>query len=125
MTKKVSGEVITPDPATTLFVYGSLLDAAHREQVLGRGVPTMAATIRDYERGRKRYFYLRKRQGIDTPGLVLLDLTERDFTLIDVYESVPILYTREQVEVFDSDGMRLRCWAYLPTKRVLTGQNES
>jgi gamma-glutamylcyclotransferase (GGCT)/AIG2-like uncharacterized protein YtfP len=125
MTKEESGEVITSDPATTLFVYGSLLDAAHREQILGRRVTTVAATIRDHERGRKRYFYLRKRPGIDTAGLLLLDLTLRDFTLIDIYEVVPILYTREQVEVVDGDGMPLRCWIYLPTVRVLTGQGSS
>lgn len=125
MTKEESSKVSTPDLATTLFVYGSLLDAAHREQILGRRVTTMAATIRDYERGRKRYFYLRKRPGIDTPGLLLLNLTLRDFTLIDIYEDVPILYTREQVEVVDGDGMPLRCWIYLPTARVLTSQSRS
>ena len=112
--------VIKPDPGSTLFVYGSLLDAAHREEILGRRVSTVAATIRDYERGRKRYFYLRKRPGIDTPGLLLLELSARDFTLVDDYENVPILYVREQIEVFDEAGIPLRCWIYLPTARVLT-----
>jgi tRNA nucleotidyltransferase/poly(A) polymerase len=124
MTKEEPGDVIPPAPATTLFVYGTLLDAGHREQILGRRVGTMTATIRDYERGRRRYFYLRRRPGIDTPGLLLLDLTGRDFTLIDIYEAVPRLYTREQVEVVDPNRMPLRCWIYLPTVHVLTGQNQ-
>jgi gamma-glutamylcyclotransferase (GGCT)/AIG2-like uncharacterized protein YtfP len=124
MTKEEPGDVIPRDPATTLFVYGSLLDAVHREQILGRRVTTMAATIRDYERGRRRYFYLRKRPGIETPGLLLLDLTARDFTLLDIYEVVPRLYTREQVEVVERNSVPLRCWIYLSTVHVLTGQNQ-
>ena len=112
--------MIKPDPASTLFVYGSLIDEAHREEILGRRVSSVAATIRDYERGRGRYFYLRKRPGIDTPGLLLLELSARDFTLVDDYENVPILYTRERIEVIGEGGIPVRCWIYLPTARVLT-----
>ena len=106
-------------PKSVLFVYGSLLDAAHRVEVIGREVAAIPATIRGYERGRGRYFYLRKRPGRETPGLLLLDLTAPEFAILDRYEEVPVLYTREQIEVSGTDGSPVRCWVYLPTRRVL------
>jgi gamma-glutamylcyclotransferase (GGCT)/AIG2-like uncharacterized protein YtfP len=106
------------DESTTLFVYGSLVDAAVREAVVGRRVETAVAMIRDYERGRGRYYYLRKRSGIATPGLILLNLTPRDFAMLDGYEEVPTLYTREKTEVTDGSGEALRCWVYMPTASV-------
>lgn len=107
------------EPNSVLFVYGSLLDAAHRVEVIGREVATTPATIRGYERGRSRHFYLRKRRGRETQGLLLLGLTAPEFAILDRYEEVPVLYTREQIEVSGADGSPVRCWAYLPTPRVL------
>jgi gamma-glutamylcyclotransferase (GGCT)/AIG2-like uncharacterized protein YtfP len=106
------------DENATLFVYGSLVDAARREAILGRRVETAAATIRDYERGRGRYYYLRKRSGVATSGLILLNLTPRDFAILDRYEEVPTLYTREKAEVTDGSGEMVRCWVYMPTVSV-------
>jgi len=113
--------VDTPDEATTLFVYGSLLDPVRREEILGRRVDVRPATLPDYELARSRYFYIRKRPGISTSGFLLLNLTPRDFLLLDHYEEIPRLYTREQVEVFDEGGNPARCWVYLPTAWTLTG----
>lgn len=107
------------EPNSILFVYGSLLDAAHRKEIIGRDVDTVPATIRGYERGRGRYFYLRKRPGSATTGLLLVGLNAADFTILDAYEEVPLLYTREQADVSDDDGAALRCWLYLPTARAL------
>lgn len=106
-------------PESILFVYGTLLDAAHRAQAIGRSVDTAAATIRDYERARQRHFYLRKRPGSETQGLLLLGLTDSEFAVLDRYEEVPVLYTRERVEVSAADGSPVRCWAYLPTPHLL------
>lgn len=110
-----------PDEATTLFVYGSLLDPVRREEVIGRRIDIMPATLHDYEQGRARYFYIRKHPGISTAGLSLLNLTPRDFQALDRYEEVPRLYTREKVEVFDQSGNQVRCWVYLPTALTLAG----
>jgi gamma-glutamylcyclotransferase (GGCT)/AIG2-like uncharacterized protein YtfP len=107
------------EPNSILFVYGSLLDAAHRSEIIGREVDTVPATIRGYERGRGRYFYLRKRRGSATAGLLLVGLTQADFAILDAYEEIPLLYTREQADVTDGDGAALRCWIYLPTARAL------
>jgi gamma-glutamylcyclotransferase (GGCT)/AIG2-like uncharacterized protein YtfP len=110
------------DEETTLFVYGSLLDPVRRLQIIGRGVDTLPASIHDYQPGRARYFFIRPRRGISTPGLLLLDLTLEDLRRLDRYEEIPRLYTREKVEVCDEGGQKLRCWAYLPTALTLAGK---
>jgi gamma-glutamylcyclotransferase (GGCT)/AIG2-like uncharacterized protein YtfP len=110
-----------PDEATTLFVYGSLTDPLRREEVIGRQIDIMPATLHNYELGRARYFYIRSYPGISTAGFLLLNLTPRDFQTLDRYEEVPRLYTREKVEVFDQSGNPARCWVYLPTALTLTG----
>jgi gamma-glutamylcyclotransferase (GGCT)/AIG2-like uncharacterized protein YtfP len=111
-----------PDEATTLFVYGSLLDPVRREEIIGRRIDMMPATLHDYELGRARYFYIRRHPGIRTAGFLLLNLTPRDFQKLDRYEEIPRLYTREKVEVIDKSGNPLRCWAYLPTALTLDGE---
>jgi gamma-glutamylcyclotransferase (GGCT)/AIG2-like uncharacterized protein YtfP len=110
-----------PDPAATLFVYGSLLDPARREAIIGRRIDTMPATLHNYEPGQARYFYVRRRSGASTAGLLLLNLTPDDFQALDRYEEIPRLYTRDKVEVFDRDGNSVRCWIYLPTVLTLSG----
>lgn len=103
----------------SLFVYGSLLDVAHRAVVLGREVATAPARLEGYERRRDRYFYIVGRTGAGTPGLVLSGLGERDFAVLDRYEEVPRLYTRIEIEVADAGGAALRCWVYMPTTALL------
>jgi gamma-glutamylcyclotransferase (GGCT)/AIG2-like uncharacterized protein YtfP len=120
--RRVEGNAMsTPDPDSdgALFVYGSLLDAAHRAALLGREVAGAPARLEGYERRRARYFYIVERASTDTPGLVLSGLCERDFAVLDRYEEAPCLYTRVKVEVTSADGAPLRCWVYLPTPALL------
>ncbi|HTY55119.1 MAG TPA: gamma-glutamylcyclotransferase family protein [Candidatus Binataceae bacterium] len=102
-----------------LFVYGSLLDPTHRAELIGREVAAVPARIAGYERRRGRYFHIVQRAGVETEGLVLSGLGERDFMVLDRYEEVPRLYTRVKVEVTDAGGMARRCWVYLPTAAAL------
>ena len=111
-----------PAAATTLFVYGSLLDPIRREKIIGRPVEAMPAMLHDYEVGRAHYFHIRKRPGFNTAGSLLLNLTPRDFQALDRYEEIPRLYTREKVEVFDEGGNPIKCWVYLPTALTLGGK---
>jgi gamma-glutamylcyclotransferase (GGCT)/AIG2-like uncharacterized protein YtfP len=108
-----------PDEETTLFVYGSLIEQACREKIIGREVETAPARIRNYERRRGRHFYLVRRAGIETAGHLLLGLTAQDFGKLDRYEDVPRLYTREKTSVIADDGTRVVCWMYVPTERLL------
>ena len=102
-----------------LFVYGSLLDGAHRVSLLGREVAGAPARLAGYERLHGRYFYIVKRAGAVVEGLVLEKLSERDFAQLDRYEDVPRLYTRARVVVAGAGGAELRCWVYLPTAELL------
>ena len=104
---------------SSLFVYGSLLEASLRERLLGRPVRTLPARLPDYERRRGKYFYVVKRVGREVEGLLIFGLDRSDFETLDRYEEVPLLYTRERVEVIAGDGERLRCWLYVPAPRLL------
>jgi gamma-glutamylcyclotransferase (GGCT)/AIG2-like uncharacterized protein YtfP len=107
----------------SLFVYGSLLDAAHRATVLGRQVIAAPARLEGYERRRGRYFYIVELAGGETPGLLLNGLGARDFAVLDRYEEVPRLYTRIEIDVAGADGAALRCWVYMPTPALLEQSN--
>jgi len=107
------------DEDTTLFIYGSLLDQRHRETILGRRFRCLTATVQGYRRERIRYYYLRQHPNAETEGQLLLNLTPDDFRVLDRYEEVPVLYTREKLSVTAASGEAIRCWAYMPTARML------
>ena len=105
------------DP-NALFVYGSLLDEAKRQEILGHRVEVIEARITGFERRRARYNYIIRVEGAETGGLVMLSLTAEDWRRLDAYEEVPDLYTREEVEAVTDEGP-LRCWVYLPTAKCI------
>ena len=99
-----------------LFVYGSLIDPAERIRLLTRIIEAIPARLPNYERGQKRYYFVAKRSGANTDGAILEGLQSRDFEVLDAYEDVPRLYTRERIEVLTLDSRRIECWIYLPTE---------
>jgi len=99
-----------------LFVYGSLMDPAERMLLLARVIEAVPARLPGYERGQKRYYFVAKRAGAITDGAILEGLGPRDFAILDAYEDVPTLYTRERTEVLTLDSRRIECWIYLPTE---------
>ena len=108
---------MTDDTATSddrLFVYGSLVDPAERARLIGRPVDASPARLSGYERGRKRYYFVVRREGAVTEGAILEGLSPCDFEILDKYEEVPRLYTRERIEVTGADGTAIECWIYLP-----------
>lgn len=102
----------TPLP---LFVYGSLIDPIHCAEILGRIPNAVPAVLDEYERGRSRHWYIRRREGAETHGLLLFNLDARDYAALDRYEEVPTLYIRVQVDATRHDGALVPCWVYLPT----------
>ncbi|MGO9453592.1 MAG: gamma-glutamylcyclotransferase family protein [Candidatus Binataceae bacterium] len=98
-----------------LFVYGALMNSAERLRLLGRDVPAIPARLNGYARGRNRYFFVTPKQGAEVSGEILAGLDLADFRILDRYEDLPRLYTRESIEVSDIAGNRVRCWIYLPT----------
>jgi gamma-glutamylcyclotransferase (GGCT)/AIG2-like uncharacterized protein YtfP len=98
-----------------LFAYGSLLNSAKRVLLLGRSINASPARLPNYARGRKRFYFVAKQADASTEGAILEGLTARDLTILDEYEEVPTLYTRERIEVLTSDARKIQCWIYLPT----------
>jgi gamma-glutamylcyclotransferase (GGCT)/AIG2-like uncharacterized protein YtfP len=103
------------DDGEILFVYGALMNPAERLRLLGRPVNASPARLAGYARGRKRYYFVAKEAGAATDGAILEDLTAHDLAILDQYEEVPTLYTRERIEVLTADGGKIECWIYLPT----------
>jgi dipeptidyl aminopeptidase/acylaminoacyl peptidase len=66
-------------------------------------------------RGRRRYYFVAKQADTVTEGAILEGLSARDLAILDQYEEVPTLYTRERIEVVAADGRKIECWIYLPT----------
>jgi gamma-glutamylcyclotransferase (GGCT)/AIG2-like uncharacterized protein YtfP len=98
-----------------LFVYGSLIDPAERQRLLGRPIEAIPACLPGYMRGRRRYYFVAKQADTVTEGAILEGLSARDLAILDQYEEVPTLYTRERIEVVATDARKIECWIYLPT----------
>ena len=98
-----------------LFVYGSLLNSAKRVLLLGRSITASPARLPNYARIRKRFYFVAKQADAVTGGAILEGLTARDLTILDDYEEVPTLYTRDRIEVLTGDARKIECWIYLPT----------
>jgi hypothetical protein len=103
------------EPMLALFVYGSLIDPAHCAEVLGHAADGIPAILHDFERRRSLHWYVRRCEGASTDGFLLKNLDAHDYATLDAYEEVPMLYTREQIEVTDREGASVLCWVYLPT----------
>lgn len=98
-----------------LFVYGSLMNPAQRFELLRRPVDAIPARLAGYARGQKRYYFIARRRDAVTDGAVLEGLSAHDLAILDEYEEVPTLYTRERIEVTAADNRKIECWIYLPT----------
>jgi hypothetical protein len=103
------------DDNELLFVYGSLMNPADRLGLLGRPTNATPAHLPDYTRGQKRYYFIAKQPDAVTNGAILEGLTAQDLAILDQYEEVPTLYTRERIEVVAADASKIECWIYLPT----------
>jgi gamma-glutamylcyclotransferase (GGCT)/AIG2-like uncharacterized protein YtfP len=98
-----------------LLVYGTLVDPAERRRLLGRAIDADDARLDGYARGRRRHYFIVAAADGFVAGKILRGLDERDFAILDEYEDVPRLYTRERVTAIDREGRALECWVYLPT----------
>jgi gamma-glutamylcyclotransferase (GGCT)/AIG2-like uncharacterized protein YtfP len=98
-----------------LFVYGSLMNPAQRFELLRRPVDAIPARLPGYARGQKRYYFVARKADGATDGAVLEGLSAHDLAILDQYEEVATLYTRERIEVVAADNRKIECWIYLPT----------
>ena len=109
-----------------LFVYGSLMEPETRDPILGYTIRTIEARLLGFERRRSIYFYIAVRPDAEVAGLVLLGLTEDELRLLDEYEDVPHLYTRELIEVVTTPTEQVvECWVYLPTMELIQSRGRT
>ena len=111
---KSPGHRSLSDDNQLLFVYGSLTNPDERQRLLHRSIEAETARIVGYARGRNRYYFVREQADAVTEGAILSGLSARDLAILDRYEEVPRLYTRERIEVIAADGRRVTCWIYMP-----------
>jgi len=104
-----------PADGERLFVYGSLLDPAERWRLLRRDVSLLPATLFDFSRARTQHYFVTHAPGASVDGAVLLGLDRTDLRILDEYEQLPELYTRERITVRLEGGSDIECWIYLPT----------
>ncbi len=97
-----------------LFVYGTLMDGEERARLLRREIPAAPASLGGFERRRSRHFYLIRKLDARVDGFLLRGLGDSDFAILDTYEEVPALYTRERIVVNGPRDTLVRCWIYLP-----------
>ena len=91
------------------------MDPAERQRLLTRPIEAIPARLCGYVRGRTRYYFIAKQRDSVTEGAILEGLSARDLAILDQYEEVPTLYTRERIEIVATDGRKIECWIYLPT----------
>jgi gamma-glutamylcyclotransferase (GGCT)/AIG2-like uncharacterized protein YtfP len=103
------------DDQELLFVYGTLMDSAKRVMLLGRHINASAARLHGYARGEKRFPFVAKQADAVTDGAILEGLTAHDLAILDDYEEVPKLYSRERIKVVVADDRKVECWIYIPT----------
>lgn len=91
------------------------MEPAERARLLGREIAATPAVLDGFQRGRSRYFYVIRKSSAKVEGAILRGLKAHDFAILDKYEAVPKLYTRQMIEVTGGDKHTTRCWIYLPT----------
>jgi len=113
-----------------LFVYGTLVDPARLDEVLGHrhAGERLAARLDGYQRivsPAYAYPFLVQATGCSVEGVVLMDLSAYDLQALDRYEEVDSgWYRREPVEVetwgCGPRGWRLAAEAYVAGPALLT-----
>jgi gamma-glutamylcyclotransferase (GGCT)/AIG2-like uncharacterized protein YtfP len=118
--------VVDEDQTALLFVYGTLIDPAQLQRVLGHLCPGVPAILKAYRRHQGRYPYIVQAAGHTVTGSIICDLREDDFTKLDECEAVrPVfcegamrrLYGRELTSTLTREGISVRCWVYVPNLR--------
>ncbi|HUO03882.1 MAG TPA: gamma-glutamylcyclotransferase family protein [Candidatus Binataceae bacterium] len=110
---------MSSDDGERLFVYGALMDAALRASIVGRSIDAIPARLIGWKRERRRYYFVERSAGETVEGAILEDLSARDLKILDEYEEVPALYTRQRIVVATRDGRSVECWIYIQTARVM------
>jgi len=95
------------------FSYGTLLDPEYQRELFGRSVPTVPATLSDWQAvfTATGYLTIVPQPGASVSG-ALVTVNERELAICDAWEEVP-LYERVDVRAIDAHGTATATWAYV------------
>jgi gamma-glutamylcyclotransferase (GGCT)/AIG2-like uncharacterized protein YtfP len=98
----------------SLFVYGTLMDGARVQAVVGRRLPSRAAVLEGFERLEPAgsYPYVVPREGATVSGILLDEVDDTALARLDAYEDEGGLYLRREA-VAVADGKRVPCQVYV------------
>jgi len=98
----------------SLFVYGTLMDGARVQAVVGRRLASRPAVLDGYERVEPAgsYPYVVPRDGATVAGVLLDGVDDTALARLDAYEDEGGLYVRREV-VAVADGKRVPCQVYV------------
>ena len=101
----------------SLFVYGTLRDAALVVELTGRQFAQIPATLDGYRRVEPDgdYAWIEPHGNAHVDGIVLCSIDERSMERLDAYEGD--LYERRAVEVRTADGLDIECDTYVGLRR--------
>jgi gamma-glutamylcyclotransferase (GGCT)/AIG2-like uncharacterized protein YtfP len=98
----------------SLFVYGTLMDDARVQAVVGRRLPRREAVLDGFERVEQAgsYPYVVPRDGARVTGALLDEVDDTALARLDAYEDEGSLYVRREA-VAVADGKRVACQVYV------------
>jgi gamma-glutamylcyclotransferase (GGCT)/AIG2-like uncharacterized protein YtfP len=104
-----------------VFAYGTLMQGDVQQDVLGKICKTVQGKLSGCKVCEGQWPYLVPLDGSVVGGYILMDLSDDDLQVLDVYERVapePLpeneVYERKQVDVRLTDGTEKVCWVYFP-----------
>ena len=102
-----------------IFIFGTLMDKALLEIVLGRKVELVSATLKDYGVFKVMdadYPVMIKSVGLVANGIILNELTKMDFLRTDFYEHI-FDYFLKPVQVLSKEVL-IDTQVYMPSKMI-------
>jgi gamma-glutamylcyclotransferase (GGCT)/AIG2-like uncharacterized protein YtfP len=97
------------------FAYGSNMSFEHMRRLCGRHFTVLGAgSLPGFELGAdlRGYINIKKNPSTKVMG-VLYDLDQEALSILDEFEGYPEVFSREIVEVIDSENEKYNSWVYL------------
>lgn len=99
-----------------LFVYGELMKDDVLLRLINRIPKKKKGKIKGYEKFFDYsigYYGVRKKEGSEVSGIILLDITEEELKVFDYFEDEGELYYRVKTKAYDKDGREYEVFLYV------------
>jgi len=99
-----------------LFVYGELMKDHVLLHLINRIPKKKRGRIKNYEKffdPSIGYYGVRRKEGAEVSGFILLDITEDELKIFDYFEDEGELYHRIKTKAYDEDGREYEVFLYV------------